>query len=68
MGLGLGGPLSFLLAFFRMPDQHIYGLGLNQEITDRFSLEISASRLEASTDSGNDYENLVFSAALAITL
>ena len=49
-------------------DQHIYSLGLSQEITDRFSLEISASRLDASTDSGNDYENLVFSAALAITL
>ena len=27
VGLGLGGPLSFLLAFFRMPDQHIYGPG-----------------------------------------
>jgi hypothetical protein len=47
-------------------DQNIYNLGLEQVLTDRLILKVGTAYLKAKTSSGNDYENFVVNAALAV--
>jgi len=47
-------------------DQDVYSLGLTRELSERFSIEVGSSFLDADAELGKTYENLIFTAALSI--
>ena len=47
-------------------DQDVYSLGLTSELSERFSIEVGSSFLDADAELGKTYENLIFTAALSI--
>jgi len=48
-------------------DQDVYSLGLTRELSERLSIELGSSFLDADAEAGNTYENLIFTAALSLT-
>lgn len=55
------------LAYKIDADQNVYSIGLNQDISTRFSFNIGASYMDADAELGNEYENIIVTAGLSLS-